>query len=255
MKKKDWNIDNLIKQIVEEELEKTLPSQVSKEETWENISQALYSKNRNPRTFRKRIQRISVVTIGVLILAVSLFQSPSALAFDWIAKFFLKAQGTITELVGNIGEPNSSHNNVPKPEAQVQHKEVKVEDVSLDEAKKMIDGFSIVIPNQVPQGFSLSHTSVIKVGDRKSNEITLHYRNEEQTFSIHEIYIKEQMGYSSGVDNEDTKIKEVNINGIKGTFFTYKDKTSRVVWVKQNVQFMIDSRLSENEILKIAQSM
>ncbi|MFX0561086.1 DUF4367 domain-containing protein [Tepidibacillus infernus] len=254
MKKKDVNIDHLMKEIIEEELKNSPPPLVSKEETWENIRHMLYSQNSNSLKFQKRMKRISVVIISVFILAAFFYQSPNASAFDWISKFFLKAQGTITDLTGKIGQPISSNSNGPKPEAQVLNKQIKVEDMSLTEAQKMIDGFTINVPKKVPPGFELSYVSVIRVGDRKSNEIKLHYKNEQQTFSIQEIFVKDQMGYSFGVDNEDTVIKEVNINGIKGTMFTFKDGTKKIIWVHQDVQFLIESQLSDHEMLEIAKS-
>lgn len=253
MKENQSYVDQLIDEVIQENFDKAPEPPVSKEEALEKIQKQMrYKKKQNP--FKRNLKKVIVAAILIVVVSTSFFQPQNASAFNWITKLFIKAQGTITQLMGTIGEPSTSDENKPTPQVIRHQGEVKLVTMRLSEAQT-VASFSIVLPKKVPEGFSLRDVTVELVDDEKSDQVVVHYKRGEETLTIREINIKKQVGYSIGVDHEDTNIMEVDINGAMGTLLIFKDGSKKLIWMHQDIQYMIDSQLSEQDINQIAESM
>jgi hypothetical protein len=256
MKKKDLDLENLIREIVKEDYGNVPESPLSKQETWGRIQQSIDKKQKKTHgsIIHKQIKKVSIACAIVLILYGSLFQSQSASAFNWVTDLFLNARGTITQLFGSAGESGPIEGDKPEPQIKVVGEDVKLETMSFENAQK-VTRFPIVIPKKIPEGFFLRDVTVELKNDKKSDQIILNYTNGEESITIREIHIEKKLGYSMSIDNEDTKIQEIDINGKQGTLFIFKDGSKKMVWVREDIQIIINSLLTEEELIQIARSM
>ncbi|WNF35040.1 DUF4367 domain-containing protein [Bacillaceae bacterium IKA-2] len=255
MKNNKWNKDNeqLIEEAIKENFDNVPDPLLSKEASWEEIQ-----KKKEPQKSdrpKKYMKRVVVAAIIMTVISLSLFKPQSTSAFNWVTNFFTKAQGTVTQLMGTLGNSPPPDENQPIPEIERHLPEINVVRMSIEEANE-VASFDIVIPSYVPEGFKFRDITVELIDDKKSDQMILNYVKGEETLTIRETNIQEQTGYSMGVDNEDTDlIEEVDIQGNKGTLLVFKDGSKKLIWVVQEVQFIIDSQLSEEEKIKIAINM
>ncbi|MDQ0340511.1 hypothetical protein J2S00_003326 [Caldalkalibacillus uzonensis] len=251
MNKQEWDTEKNIQIAIQEDYENTPEPPLSKEETWNHIQNTIATRKNKPF---QQIRKMIAVVILCAVMIITLFQSLDVSANSWVSQLITKAKGTVTQLIGSVGEPTPLNKNQPPPDIIHYSGEVKLVTMSLEEAQE-VTSFSIVLPSHVPEGFNLRDVTVELVDDEKSDQIILNYVKGEETLTIRETNIQEQMGYSIGVDHEDTKIIDVDIQGNSGTLFIFKDNSKKLIWVDQDLQFIIDSQLSEHEIKKVANTM
>lgn len=241
--------DLKIKQAVQENMNNTPQMPFSEDETWRMIQKKMRKGSFKERT---RLSKLSLI-VASIIFVFSFVQVQSGNAFGWLTKYVFKTQGTITsiESSNNI----STEKGIPSPDEAKNLSIVKrTEHMNIAEAQK-VSSFKIVTPKYIPEGFTLNDVLVVIEGENKSNEVTLLYKKGEELLSIKQLYVDNQYGNTFGVDNEDTIVKEVEIFNQKATFINFKDNTKTLFWDNTQLHFRIDSSLSENENLKIAQSM
>jgi hypothetical protein len=251
MNKNQSYIDHLIKEAVRKDFENAPEPLLSKEETWRNIQKELGY--RKPSIWSLR--SIGIIAASLIVILV-LLQPQGATAFDWFSDFFIKTEGKVTSIMGSIGDTSGPDGDKPSVEVQKIEKEYRIEKMSLSEAKELAV-FDIVLPQYLPNGYTLQDLSVQVEDDVRSSLIILQYINGKSEISIRETFIQEQAGYSIGVDSEDTVVKEVKINGEKGALFIFKDDSKKLSWVRQNIHYILDAtvEVGEQEIIQIAKSM
>lgn len=244
--------DLLIKKVVQEDMKRAPEMPFSEDETWRMIQ-----KKMRKRKFKKgsRAYKFSIIAASIILIFVfSFVQVQSGNAFGWLTKYVFKTQGQIT----NIESTNitSTEKGIPSPD-EVKNLSIlkRTEHMNLSDAQN-VTSFKIVIPKYIPEGFTLHDVLVEFEGENNnSNRVTLLYKKGEELFSIKQLYIDNQYGNTFGVDNEDTTVKEVEIFNQKATFIIFKDNSKILFWDNMQLHFRIESSLTENEILKIAQSM
>lgn len=249
--KPDFSFDQLIKETVDEELNKVPGPSVPKKEAWKNIQKELEGRE---TTNRRNIKGIAIAaSVFVTILTFSLFQSQSGMAFEWLTKHLIQVQGNVTQLFGRTGESPRGENPPPAEEFTIIETNTRQEKMTLSEAQDR-SKFRILMPQRIPEGFHLDHVLVTLVDDEPSREVELHYTNSDEKLLIKEYYVEYQMGYGITVDNEDTKVKPVSINGHEGTIFLFQNGENKLIWDAGQVHFEVETTLPENEIIKLAES-
>lgn len=93
------------------------------------------------------------------------------------------------------------------------------------------------------------------IGEEKSNEVTLVYRAGDKKIRIKETYTSSSLGWSMGVDHEDTKIKDVAVRSNEAKLFLFKDDSVKLVWDDGGKRIMIDGKITEVELIQMAESM
>lgn len=247
MKKHDWSIKETLTELIEE-----APSSPSgKNETWNRIHEEMSGKRSEVRP-RRRVLYIAASILIITFALVSISPQRVSASFGWITKLIVQIQGTLTQLVGTT---SSSGNEPPVPAINISTNEVKLEKLTVEEAR-LITTFGIVVPKYIPEGYAFSGIYVQVVESKKSSHVLIKYNNDEgDTLEIRETDTNDQRGYSIGIDNDDTEIVDINVPGISGSILTFKNGSKKAVINKQNIQIVIDSDLSNEELREIAKSL
>lgn len=245
--------DRSIKEFLTELLDKSAPNPFSKEETWNRIHIKMNSTiKRQPR---RRISYISGTVIIVLFVLISISPQRVSASFGWFTQLFVQIQGTFTQLMGTTLSKNNEKKQVPAPAINVSTEEIKLEKFTIEEAQS-VTTFEIVVPSYLPEGYTFSGVYVQTEGGRKSSHVLIKYINKEgDTIEIRETDTNIQRGYSIGIDNDDTKIKNIDVRGINGSILIFKNGSKKVVINNQNIQVVIDSDLPEKELQQIVSLM
>lgn len=253
MHQDDLNLDQLIENALKNNKD-TIPSPpISKVDTWKIIEHRLMAEQKRNKKLSKG-PGIWVASVLLLILVVTFLHPQNASAFSWFTKYFTIIQGKVTHLMGSNGQsPASGELPPPKQGFSVVNHHEHYERMSLEDAKKQTN-FQILIPKYIPKGFTLKDVTVIVYADKKSNDIELNFQNGDDTISLKELFVEHQLGFGMSIDNDDTKIKEVEINNTKGKLLIFKNNLVQLIWDAPRYHFEAKGKITEEEIIKIAQS-
>lgn len=261
MSSKDRSMDSLIKEAIADELAETPAPPVSKAETWERIRAELFREAESlpakRGVFRRRSFKIGAAVLLAFMVFAATLPTQNGYALGWITKYFARVQGNVTQLLFNTAEPASPRKGAappPPPDIQVHTPSMRQEQLSLAEAQKKTK-FTIVTPQALPDHFALQYVKVTTYDGKPSTEIELVYSDGSGMLRLREQMMEGESHVTVGVDNEDTKVKEVTVQGLQGTLLLFKDGSNQLIWYKADMQFTINSRLSEADVLKVAQSM
>lgn len=115
--------------------------------------------------------------------------------------------------------------------------------------KTSSSAYSVIKPKYLPDGFAEVQT--VKI----DSETEIEYRN-EQGMKI--LFSQEPLteGGNIGVDTEHTTETEIEIQGEKAFLFTAdsSEESSYLVWNDHNNSFLLNSKVSPQELIKIAES-
>lgn len=258
------SLDNLILEAIEDELANTPAPPLSKKEAWEQIRSQL-SQPQNTITNKSKLilRRIGKITAAaclmMTVIIASLSFAKDGSAFSWFSKYLVSVKGSVTTIfVSSTDEASKNRTNNPPPpvvtEVEVDESLVYNDQMSLSDAQAATD-FKIVVPEIIPDGYTLSYVNVIFSGNKKSREVELIYENETSQFSIIEYKLTGMYSSSTGFDNEDTHMKEMIIKGERGTYLLFKNGANMLMWSNADYQFRVKSRLQEEELIKMVQSM
>lgn len=251
--KNEQYTDFIIKQVIQENMKNAPEMPYSEDETWHMIQKRI--KNESPKKWQGgKLTKLSLIAASIII-AFSFVQVQSGDAFGWLTKYVFKSQGTLTGIESSNQASGSEEKGIPSPnELEILPSVTTTELMNLPEAQK-VTAFKIIVPHYVPEGYSLQDVVVVREGEKKSNEITLNFKNAEETLKIRQTTLAEEYGDTFVVDNEDTIVKKVDIFNQEASFLTFKDGSTILFWNNMQLRFEIDSHLSEEEVLKIAHSM
>lgn len=246
--------DRGIKEALNDMLDATPPSPLGKDETWERIRSQM-TRNRVERKPRKRPLYMAASVIIIAFVALSSSPKHASASFGWLTKLFVQIEGTLTQIMGTTSTSDNNTKKPPAPAVDITSDEIKLETLTIDEAR-LITTFGMVVPTYIPSGYTFSGVYVQKEGDKKSSHVLLKYNDDAgELIEITETDTNHQRGYSFGIDNDDTEVEDIIVPGAKGNILTFKNGSKKVVINKQNIQLVIDSKLSDKEIQAILNSL
>ncbi len=167
--------------------------------------------------------------------------------------------GTVTTLFISITEqPNEPVKGQPLPPVRVEQAIDKsvafTKEMTLAEAAKAVN-FSILVPEHVPEGYSLNHILVYFTEENMSNEVDMIYRNRDSELSIRQFSLVGSYNASSGIDHDDSQLRDLNLKGMQETLVHHENGSSTLIWNNSFMQLIIRSRLTEEELFKLINSM
>ncbi|MGN7300308.1 DUF4367 domain-containing protein [Ferdinandcohnia sp. SAFN-114] len=222
----------------------------SKEETWLIIQQELTENKKKKAVYKPGIFAASILL--VFIFGTLTFENRQGNAFGWLTKYFQSVKGTITQIEDSISTGES--NNLPLPSADSLHEIgtlTKEEIMSLPKAQQVAE-FHILLPTFLPEGYELLDVTVVYGNSETSNDIILNYSNQ---LTIQQIAGAEDIGNTLIIDNEDTNVETISINGEKASLLTFKDNTSRLIFNQAKTKIIINGSLPGDELISIGESM
>lgn len=119
---------------------------------------------------------------------------------------------------------------------------------SLEEAKEYLDG-AVLTPSYIPEGFKLDTIQAVSSNAGIVQNIYLAYTSKDMTFVISIEKDREWKDFSS--------YRDVDINGITGHIKSYDSdqKLTELRWFVENVLYSVEGSLSEEQAVRIAQSL
>lgn len=257
-KRSDKDMDRLIEEAIKEEFNSITPP-MSTNEAWEMFNKRREQKKRKNKSIKilTIFNKKFVYVVSSIIIVISLFAlaPQNGAAFSKITEIFNKIQGNVVQLFIKVGGSEENENGPSSDEFTViEGSEVISEQMNLEQAQN-VTSFAIVAPKWVPADFYLKDVTVSKKTNEKSEDIYLNYQGDQKEFKIREIIIGNEFGLGATVDEEDTKMEEVDINGHTATLLIYKNGFIELVWTTQNHYFLIEGFLTRVQMLKIAKSM
>lgn len=244
-----------IKESLTEILEETQPSPLGKDETWNRIQKQMAISIRTNHTPRKRYVYIAASVIIIAFVAFSSSPQHASASFGWLTKLFVQIEGTLTQLMGTTSSPDNEIMQAPAPAFNIATDQITLEKLTIEEARSATT-FRIIVPKYLPEGYIFSGVFVQAEENKKSSHILIKYNDGEgNTLEFTETDINDQRGYSIGIDNDDTDIVDINISGVKGNILSFKNGTKKVVINMQNIQLVIDSKLSDMELREIVKNL
>ncbi|WP_186580112.1 DUF4367 domain-containing protein [Aquibacillus kalidii] len=246
--------DYHLKQHITKDYDNCPEPPVSKDKTWEMIRKEI-QKDAKPKKKLLPTRLMSIAAVAVITIIGGLFlQVNDSQAFGWITKYFITSNDEITQIGSSIKEPGDS-GGLPSPDQLEEIAVVtKTDDMELAHAQQETN-FHILVPKDVPDGYTLGFVTVYYENDMPSTKVILNYRNNEKTFTIEQIYVEHEVASSMVVDNDDTKVQNVELFTGQGTFISFKDNTTMLMWSQMNSQLTLDSSLSLEKAKMIANSM
>lgn len=248
---KDY-FDYILQQKVREEYNDAPEPPLTQEETWDRIQKGIRAKDSQPRFRFMPFKRFAISLIICLIIIVGFAYSGTIYSFGWISQYMVLVRENVTQIVGNI---NPAPNSLERPKINEVQSITTTEDMSLTRASN-IANFDILIPSDL-SGYHLENVKVWYSDDNQtSNKIELFYVGESgRSFSIKEEYYQGSMGFSTIVDNEDTIVEEISINGYEGSYLSFKDQEKRLVMLYPNIRVTIKGQLDKGDLIGIAESL
>jgi hypothetical protein len=232
---------------------------MSTNEAWEIFNKRREQKRRKkksikiPTIFNKKFAYLA----SSIIIVISLFTlaPQNGAAFSKLTEIFNKIQGNVAQLFIKVGGSEENENGPSSDEfTLIEGSEVISEQMNIEQAQSETS-FPIIIPKWVPSDYYLKNVTVFKKTNKKSQDIYLNYQGDQKEFTIREVAIGNEFGLGAMVDQEDTKLEEVNINGYSATLLIYKNGFMGLAWTTQNHYLLIEGFLSKEQIVKIAESM
>ncbi len=115
--------------------------------------------------------------------------------------------------------------------------------ITLEEARAQAD-FPLLLPGYLPEGVTL--VDVLAMGEA----IILHYDHSETSFTIIQGSVGDQMPLPVG-----SQESEVTVRGQTATLFSDDGPNNLLTWMEDGVAITIAGRISQDEIVKVAESL
>jgi hypothetical protein len=216
------------------------------EEVWLNIKNNLIKKQKHS------LRRKGLVAAALLLIFTTFFILPSQTSVSAFANKIIKSIITFTEDTFTI------HKKVGMSEVN-DFTDLKFEDPRLEETQRKIH-FGLSVPKYMPKDYYLDKIEVANKNPKHEIVALIYTVNEETTpkkiITITQDYMNDGTVASFNVVKEpDTVMKEIKIKDTEYLMFIFGNGYSEILWDKGNISYMILGPLSEDELIKIAESM
>ncbi|SHI14218.1 DUF4367 domain-containing protein [Desulfosporosinus lacus] len=219
---------------------------------WEKIKQQILETETIPPTQRSILKQkriVLAITILLSIGSVPFLRPNNANAFGGtIAKFFNYMVGKTTN---NITETYQQGDESGIPKVQ-DLGDITEKEVSLDEVHNMIP-FMLAAPSYLPLEANTRRIVLTSHG-ADVYQITFEYNLKDKVIVFSQQNNASGTSRGSLYDSEDTVIKDLMINADPAILFMHKNGISTLNWQSRSLLLQLKGQLSEEEIIKIAQS-
>jgi hypothetical protein len=253
MNKKDDHLDKLMIEIMKDDFDHVPDPLKSKEETWSQISKTIWTKQQVKSPYK--LWGTAVTMFALVIIGASFFSATPTTAFGWMKEFFTFQKDS--SFYTQSGSKPIDNSNMKPPSADefvVLEGENKTHNVTVSEAKEMAT-FNLYVPTYVPDGYTEKKAIVNCFKDECNSIILIYEANDGNPLQIEQQFFEGAYGAGSVVSNV-IETKEKKVNGNDATLIITSHKNLKFVkWSNNNIEFTVDGYLSEEEIMKVAESL
>jgi len=253
--------------ISEKELERIIGSHLSREldanievpdinNQWQNIKKQLLEVDnpsviKNPFLKHKRTIVAATIILSVGSLNFIYPNNTNALGGK-IAEFFTYMVGKTTRNITTTysgGGTQGGNQDIP---TAVNLGHIIQKEVTLDQAQASVD-YKLAIPSYLPPETKINRVLISAVGTDVS-EISIEYIYNDNVIVFTQEYITHQYSSGSTYDTDDTVVKDLIVNGSPAILFMHKHGMSTMNWNLRSLVLEITGKLTEEEIIKMANS-
>lgn len=219
-----------------------------KEEVWSNIKNSL---NKKQKSF---VKRKSLTAAVLFLIFTGLFFASNPTSVGAVANKIIKSIINITEDTFNIRK---------KVNVKTRSNTITTEfdDPRLADTQNLIN-FDLRVPQYMPKDYYLEKINVLD-NNEQQEVVSLYYTNINIKEDTEKDFIQIEQGSNPDGTNislnllreKDTKIKKAKIHGNEYILVSYKNGFCELMWDMGNISYTIQGRISEDEMLKIAESM
>ncbi|GAE94946.1 hypothetical protein JCM21714_4147 [Gracilibacillus boraciitolerans JCM 21714] len=227
----------------------------SKEENWNQINDKLSKSNQKKKRLLPK-KSLLAVAVFVLIIVGSVFANSNQIqAFDWFVNIFVTSDGEMTQINQTTSEETSSSEQALPDFDKITTEEVQEEsrNMTFEEAQAETD-FNISQPSFLPGTYRLQHVEVV---DRhtESYQVLLHYTDDDgEILKLTETYQPNDFASAKVVDNENTKVKTVALDGGEARLIVFDDASKELIWSTPQMNWLLEGTVTEEHLLEIAES-
>lgn len=246
------DFDSFIKELVEERIyEMPRPP---KEEVWGQLIAQLRQERRKERKMKILKQLRPVFTACmVIVFLIVLYISPNT----HVAAFTNKIIKSIVEITQDTFKIHKKVDFAADGKADYLFGR-DIEDPRIGEAQKKVH-FRLFIPEYIPKEFKLNSVDVLNTNEKKETVTFLYIDSDSNQKDCFEII---QRSYSDGASvtmnigkDENTKIENLDIDGVEYTLVGYEKNLNGLLWDNGNIGCEIRGNISRDDIIEIAKSM
>jgi len=213
-----------------------------KEEIWSKVKNNL---NIKPK---RGVKRKSLIAAALLLIFATFFfiSEPKS-----VSAFASKIIKTIT----NITEDAFSFRKKVNVKDGLGVSNNDFDDPRLAETQSIVN-FDLIVPKYMPEGYVLEKVKVLN-NNNDQEVVSLFFFNEKDLIQIDQQSNPDGTGITLNLLREDdAEIKKINTNTMEYTLVYYKSsKFCKFMWDTDNMSYIIWGKISENEMIKIAESM
>lgn len=215
-----------------------------KDEIWSNIKKELVKKQ------KRSIKRRNLVASVIILIFTGFFFVSGPTYVGAFANKIIKSIINITDNTFNISKKVSL-------EADDIGKEF--DDPRLAETQSIIN-FELAVPRYMPKDYYLEKINVLN-NNKQQEVVSLYYTVDKEDEEKEFIQIDQESDpHSTSISlnllrEPNTEMKEIKVHGTEYVLILYKNEFCKLMWDKGNVSYTIHGKISEDEMLKIAQSM
>lgn len=126
--------------------------------------------------------------------------------------------------------------------------------LTLEEAKR-VSPFNVSVPSILPQGTRLEKIELQKLGDPVAL-ISIYYIGKDFDLIIRQKnVIGETVSVNQNFRQGETNAKELKVKGVNAVLFINTNGNKKLVFINNGVEIKIEATLSEEEIIRVAESM
>ncbi|MGE5483391.1 MAG: DUF4367 domain-containing protein [Ignavibacteriales bacterium] len=249
-------LDSLIREAVSRNHAKMEPPPL--DEFWAGFLQKRRQAMSETLTTRSRFAskwlRRGSVALAMVALVVGLWlASPRASAVGMRAVRFLSAAvtETLTNLMVSLGlaEKSRGTRGGPPPDSPGQTPRT----VSLEEARAQAP-FRLRLPSFVPEGMTTRTVRFEHLNESTARISVTYGDNEGRHLVLEQVNISEGMGTGLAYDSDDARVEKVQVGGRDGLLIRFKDGSSHLLWVQEDVSLQLYGSVDGDVTLSIARS-
>lgn len=145
----------------------------------------------------------------------------------------------------------------PEGAEEIEMGMLDIEELTLEEARTKAP-FALLEPTSLPEGFEFESAQLYQMPENEEMSgvsIILTYKNGSDELTIGEFYSPENKSSISEIGGREMESKKVTVRGQEGYSMEVGMGMRGLIWVENELEMSLFGSLSEEEMLKIAESM
>lgn len=220
------------------------------EKAWDKVATRLQPDPQKPR-LRLLLPAAAGLVIFVIVSSL-IFHAPASAFGRYVFNTLDRWLGGTLRNISSSYTPIEEFDEVVLPSKSTVPDELIFPSFS---AAEDIVPFPILIPTWLPEGFSLDHISVTSFTNEDAQMRIVYSGSDVMPLTIVERNLAGAMGRGQMYDTDDARAREVSVQGSPGTLLQAKTGYLRLSWIAENLAIDINGRLSEADVLKVAESL